>query len=144
MVLAGLLWSVVGTLLALFGAVWIWSSDLPHAVFWSIAAIAIGLGKSWMVLDRAALGIAQRIEDRGDGRCVGGFLSLKTWLLVGVMAGGGRALRMWVLPPGIAGLLYLGIGVALAASSRMLWLRWASLPVRTNLRGGGRGTVATG
>jgi hypothetical protein len=128
MVLAGLLWSVVGTLLALFGTVWIWSSGLPHAVFFSIAAVVIGLVKSRLVLDKAARRIAQRIEERGDGRCVGGFLSLRTWLLVGLMAGGGRALRAWVLPLGIAGLLYLGIGVALASSSRLLWVRWVGLP----------------
>ncbi len=125
MILAGLLWSVVGTLLASFGAVWVWSSRLPHAVLWSIVAIGIGLIKSWLVLDRAAGRIVQRIEDRGDGRCVGGFLSVGTWLLIVLMAGSGRALRAWVLPPGIAGLLYLGIGIALAASSRVIWLRRA-------------------
>ncbi len=135
MVLAGLLWSVVGTLLALFGAVWVWSSRLPHAAVWAVVAVAIGLIKSWLVLDRAAGRIAQRIYERGDGRCVGGFLSGGTWLLVGVMAGGGRALRAWVLPLGIAGLLYLGIGIALAASSRVIWRRWISLHVAGPDRG---------
>ncbi len=121
LLLAGLLWLVVGTLLAIFGGRWLWIDwGWPGAAA-SLAAVAIGIAKSHWVLDRAAVRMAVRIGERGDGRCIGGFLSWKTWLLVGLMSGGGRLLRHLVGANGFVGLLYLAVGVALLRSSRLLW-----------------------
>lgn len=53
----------------------------------------VGVVKSGFVLDRAARGEIARIRARGDGRCVGGFLSLRTWGFVLLMMVGGRVLR---------------------------------------------------
>ncbi len=135
LVMAALLWSVVGTLLAGFGALWIWGSGMSLGPVLAVVAVAVGIAKSRWVLDRAALRIVGRIEERGDGRCIGGFLSGKTWLLVALMAGGGRALRAWVLPPGIAGLIYLGVGAALLYSSRVIWKARCELHRNTGTAG---------
>ena len=122
LVLAGLMWTVVGALLAFFGGLWVLESwPAPWAWAGLVAAAAVGWSKSVWVLDRSAGRIAARIVERGDGRCLGGFLSWKTWGLVALMSGGGRLLRATVGAGGPVGLLYLAVGVALFRSSRILW-----------------------
>ena len=130
LLMAALMWLVVGVLLAGFGLKWLAHSSL--AFKWPLAALAVALGmfKSRFALDKAAHHMVDRIAARGDGRCIGGFLSPWSWLMVAIMAGGGRALRAWVLPKGWAGLLYLMVGVALALSSRLLWHKPHTQPQR--------------
>jgi hypothetical protein len=127
LLLAALLWSVVGTVLALFGGRWIWLDWGWAGAAASAAALTVGIAKSHWVLDRAAGRMAGRIAERGDGHCIGGFLSWKTWLLVALMSGGGRLLRYLVGANGFVGLLYLAVGVALVRSSRILWRERAAL-----------------
>ena len=127
LLLAALLWSVVGALLAFFGGRWVWLDWGWIGVAISVVALAIGIAKSHWVLDRAATRMARRIGERGDGHCIGGFLSWKTWLLVALMSGGGRLLRYLVGANGFVGLLYLAVGVALVRSSRVLWRERAGL-----------------
>ena len=82
LMLSALLWTAVGTGLALAGVCWV--SRLPRV--WAIVLIGgaalVGWFKAQVVLRRAAQRIAARIVARGDGRCLGGFLSWRTWLLV--------------------------------------------------------------
>jgi len=127
LLLAASLWSVVGTVLAVFGGKWVWLDWGWTGVAVSAGAVAIGIAKSHWVLDRAASRMAARIAERGDGQCIGGFLSWKTWLLVGLMSGGGRLLRYLVGANGFVGLLYVAVGVALLRSSRVLWRQRAEL-----------------
>ena len=63
---------------------------------------------------------------RGDGRCVGGFLSLRSWALVAVMVVAGRLLRGSHVARGILGAIYLAVGIALFLSSRVAWRAWRS------------------
>jgi len=90
---------------------------------------AAGLLKGRFVLDRAATRIADRIAARGDGRCVGGFLSVRSWLLVALMSGAGRLLRGGLLPAAAVGTLYVAIGTGLVFSSRIAWRRRRSAGV---------------
>ena len=118
--LAGCMWSVVGLALAGFGALWLIEGGTDWIWVMGAGAALAGAAKSRFVLDRTARRMAERIRARGDGRCVGGFLSPWSWLLVAVMASGGRLLRS-VLPPAWAGALYLRVGTGLLLSSRLLW-----------------------
>ena len=122
--LAAMLWSVVGTLLLFFGARWVLGAGWPFAGLFILAALAAGTAKARLVLDRTARRIVDRIRSRGDGRCLGGFLSVRTWLFVGVMAGGGRMLRGGVLPRGVVGLIYVAVGAALLLGARHPWRAW--------------------
>ena len=119
--LATLTWTVVGTVLAIVGVRWIMISD--SSWHWLLLALAIllGVGKGIFVLRRTARRNVDRIIRRGDGRCIGGFLSWKTWLLVIMMMVGGRLLRGSDLPLWLIGTIYAGIGLALAASSLTVW-----------------------
>jgi len=127
LLLAGALWTIVGTLLLGFGARW-----TLEAFGGGVGALAVALGivaglvKGRFVLDKAAGRIADRIVARGDGRCVGGFLSWRTWLLVALMSGAGRLLRSGLLPHAVVGPLYAAIGAGLLFSSRIAWKRWST------------------
>jgi hypothetical protein len=125
LLLAGALWSVVGALLLGFGARWTLEAFGPGPGTLAVSlGIAAGLLKARFVLDRAAARITERIVARGDGRCAGGFLSWRSWLLVAAMAGAGRFLRSGLLSHAVVGPLYAAIGVALLFSSRTAWKRW--------------------
>ncbi|MBU0717864.1 MAG: hypothetical protein KJ749_06405 [Planctomycetes bacterium] len=124
LLLAALMWTVVGATLITVGGRWLLNFSGPR--IWWLAPLAIGacLLKSRFVLDGVAARLINRVRTRGDGRCLGGFLSLRSWALVALMAGGGRILRSGLVSPVILGVAYLFVGVALLLSARRLWRAW--------------------
>jgi len=122
--LAGGLWTVVGAFLLFFGARWtLAAAGAPRGPALLALGVAAGLLKGRFVLDRTARRIADRIVERGDGRCAGGFLSWRSWLLVAAMAGAGRLLRGGLLPLAVIGPVYAAVGTGLLWSSRVAWGR---------------------
>ncbi len=117
------MWAVVGAALAGFGVRWLWGAAPAAAPWIAAGAVVVGAIKSQLVLDRAARKVVERIRARGDGRCLGGFLSLSTWALVIVMIAAGRLLR-GAVTRGIVGAVYIAVGVALLLSSRHAWRAW--------------------
>jgi hypothetical protein len=130
--LAGAMWTLVGAVLAGFGGAWLWQSSASNAWWLAGSAVVVGALKGRFVLDRAARRIVDRIRARGDGRCLGGFLSLRSWALVAVMAAVGRLLRGSEIARGLLGFLYIAVGVGLMFSSRVAWRAWRS-SVRTGV-----------
>ena len=126
LMLAWLMWALVGAALFVFGARWVWEAAPTAGPLIAAGAVVIGAAKSRLVLDRAARGIVERIRARGDGRCLGGFLSLRTWALVVFMMTAGRLLR-GTLARGIVGPLYVAVGTALCISSRLSWRAWRGM-----------------
>jgi hypothetical protein len=125
LLLAGAMWSVVGALLLGFGTVWTLEALGDGAGSLAlILGVLAGLAKGRYVLDRAAGRITDRIARRGDGRCLGGFLSWRSWLLVAVMSAAGRLLRGGLVSHAIVGPLYAAVGAGLLYSSRVPWRRW--------------------
>jgi len=124
LMLAWLMWAVVGTVLVAFGSRWLWQSPTPAKPLLTGLALAIGVFKARFVLDRVAMKIVNRIRERGDGRCLGGFLSVRSWTFVVAMAGGGRILRGSNVARGLLGVLYIAVGTALLLSSRVAWRAW--------------------
>jgi hypothetical protein len=120
---ASMMWVAVGSALVGFGAWWLWTAAPVVAPWIAVAAVLAGAVKSRLVLDRAARAVVDRIRSRGDGRCLGGFLSLRTWGLVILMMATGRLLRS-SLAHGIVGPLYIAVGAALCFSSRLSWQAW--------------------
>jgi hypothetical protein len=125
------MWTIVGGALVFFGAHWVIEDAQDHPRWLMAPAIAVGLLKSRFMLDRSATRIAQRIRKRGDGRCVGGFLSWGTWGFVLLMMACGRLLRTGVLPRFEVGLVYTAIGSGLLCSARLFWLAWYRHPERS-------------
>jgi len=123
LMLAWLMWATVGSAMAVYGIYWTREAEPVAAPLIVVIAAAVGAIKSRLVLDRAALRVVDRICARGDGRCLGGFLSIRTWGLVGLMMVAGRFLR-GTLAHGIVGPFYIAVGTALCLSSRISWRAW--------------------
>jgi hypothetical protein len=117
------MWTVVGSVLIIVGTRWATRGGVRPALPFLALAAVIGWLKGRYVLSRSAVRIARRIEVRGDDRCLGGFLSWKSWILVASMMILGRLLRMSPLPVLYRGLIYSAIGVALLSGGITLW-RW--------------------
>jgi hypothetical protein len=128
LLLASLLWSAVGTLLLVFGVWWVVHGHSRYAPGLVVVAVGIGVVKARFVLARTARRMIDRILARGDGRCIGGFLSIRTWLVVVVMASAGRWLRSGPIPHLIVGFIYAAVGTALLLASRHLWRAWHRVP----------------
>lgn len=125
LLLAAVMWTAVGGALFFFGTRWITDGRPPlSGLPLLLLGIGTGLVKSSLVLDRTAAKIVHRIGTRGEGRCIGGFLSVRSWLLVLAMIALGRILRSGVLPLPAAGVLYAAIGTGLLFSSRLAWKAW--------------------
>jgi len=121
LVAAAGLWTVVGLGLAAAGLVWCFGPPLPWSVVLAAAGLAAGLVKGRYVIRRMAEKNAARIIARGDGHCLGGFLSVKTWLLVAAMMASGMVLRRSAVPRPVLGVVYTAVGTALLAGSVVLW-----------------------
>jgi len=125
--LAALLWTGVGTGMTAAGVHW----SLGAPALWPAAILAValplGLLKGRFALTRTARSIAERIAQRGNGTCLGGFLSWKTWLFVLAMMAMGAALRRSDLPRAALGLVYTTVGVALLWGSRVFWTHWKGM-----------------
>src|SRR5512136_1078347 len=82
---AAILWTVVGLGLLAAGLAWCFGSALPWSAVFAAGGIAAGILKGRFIILKMARRNAARIITRGDDRCLGGFLSVKTWLVVAVM-----------------------------------------------------------
>jgi hypothetical protein len=124
LLLAAAMWTGVGGALLYFGVGWVMAGPMVHAGLLLAVAVLAGGVKARLVLDGAAGRLIDRIRRRGDGRCVGGFLSWQTWTLVIAMIVCGRFLRGSLLPRAIVGLVYVAVGTALLLAARTVWVAW--------------------
>jgi hypothetical protein len=126
--MAALLWTAVGMLLLVFGLAWVLQANIPYVAPLLALAVVVGVAKARLALNRAARRIVERIHLRGDGRCLGGFLSVRTWLFVAGMAAAGRWLRTGPAPKAAVGLIYVAVGLGLLLGARILWRTWRQQP----------------
>lgn len=119
--LAALLWTGVGSFLLYRGLAAALTLHTTVLLLVSLGAGSIGMLKGLMVMRPAAVRGAARIAGRGDGKCVMGFISWKTWLLVLGMGAFGKYLRTLALPGWLLGLLLGGVGTALLIGSATYW-----------------------
>jgi hypothetical protein len=115
------MWTLAGLGLCTAGTIWMTVSRSRWLAPAAAIAVVAGALKGRFILERAAERIIGRITRRGDGWCIGGFLSWRAWCLVATMMVLGRLLRMSPLPLLPRGAIYLAIGVALLFASRRLW-----------------------
>lgn len=123
---AAIIWLVGATILLVRGAQFLHDRWIPLIV---AVAIFIGLTKERYILSNYARKAVIRIHERGRA-CYFGFFSLKAWLFILVMMGGGIALRRSVLadtrdiiPWGrdVLAVIYVAVGTALAYADRIYW-----------------------
>ena len=124
--LATLMWTIVGLFLFVRGACNMMS--LPEAVhpWWLIVATFIGVLKGRLIFDKTAIRVISRILSREGDRCLGGFLSLKSWGMILFMVFLGMSLRVSPLPGILVWGVYVAVGAGLFFSSRLFWKKWIS------------------
>jgi hypothetical protein len=115
------MWSSVGVGLMTAGSRWLWLATGEKGIVLLLGAACLGVLKARVALDKTAKRIAERIERRGDGQCLGGFLSPVDWGIVVGMILLGRLLRTLTLPLLLLGLIYAAVGIGLLFSSRFIW-----------------------
>ncbi|OQX10200.1 MAG: hypothetical protein BWK76_21055 [Desulfobulbaceae bacterium A2] len=120
---AALLWTLIGLLLLARGLGRLWPQDL----WWLPAALLLGTGKSFLILDRSARRGLHRILAFADATCLGAVFAWKSWLLVVLMVGAGLVLRRLSLPDWVLGTALCAVGWALIFSSRHAWRQWFHL-----------------
>jgi hypothetical protein len=122
--LAAAAWTAVGLGLLIAGTWWsLWSDSSLHPIL-LVAAAAVGLTKAFIILKHTANRVIGRIQASGDDRCIGGFFSWQTWILVVIMITAGTLLRRSDISRGVVGLVYVAIGIALLAASTLPWRAW--------------------
>jgi len=127
MLTAAVMWSIVGLFLfsrGLFNIIFV--NDV-YKPLWIAVALAAGFFKAKLVLEKTAMKIASRIFDRPDPSCLFGFMPVKSWLLIAGMILLGILLRKSALNRSLVWSIYIAIGAALFASSRIFWIKWKSL-----------------
>jgi hypothetical protein len=124
LLMAALMWTAVGAFL-LYRAYGYAKTLSPVAMCAvALAALAIGVFKGFKFLRPTAKKSVARIIHRGDGKCLGGFISVKSWLFVGAMILLGRGLRMAGLPPWLTSAILGAVSVALLMGSGVFWAGW--------------------
>ena len=118
---AALMWTLTGAGLCIVGAVWVLSVPGRSAIPALAAATLAGWLKARLLLSKTARRTVSRIGERGEGHCLGGFLSWRSWLLVAAMILLGRLLRVSPLQAVWRGAIYFAIGAALLFAGRVIW-----------------------
>jgi threonine/homoserine efflux transporter RhtA len=115
---AAIAWTVGTTILLVRGIYYLYDEHWA----WQLVTIAIALGvlKSRIVLDRVARRAVTRISERSSV-CFFGFFPARAWLLVALMIGGGVVLRRAGINHGIAAIIHIGVGTALLVANRIFW-----------------------
>lgn len=124
LMLAALTWTIVGAGLLFFGVRWVLPIGMPWLAVLITVALIIGLLKARFALSRAADRVITRILVRGNDRCLGGFFSWKTWLMVALMITTGRLIRASGISMVIVGVVYAAVGIGLVYGARHFWLSW--------------------
>jgi len=119
LLLAAAMWLVAAGILGVRGAMWVGDSSSAGWLF--LLAIAIGILKSQLLMERVASTAVARILERGCTSCAGGFFSLKSWALILLMVAGGHALRLTEIPRPALGVLYVAVATALLIGDRIYW-----------------------
>lgn len=124
LLMAQLLWTLVGTMLFSLGLHWIVHRYGAPGYLYALPFLGLGLAKGVLILDRVAFGAVGRVASRPLDRCAGGFFSTRSWLLVLGMMLAGQLLRASPLPRADIGFLYVAVGSGLVFSSRIIWRVW--------------------
>jgi len=125
LLIASLVWSIVGVVLIIRGSFYAIKPYGWIGLLYCTPALILGFVKAKWVLDKTAHKIIKRIEERGDHKCIGGFISFKNYLLIVAMIFLGITLRKsGYFPAWFVAIVYVAIGAGLLFSSRLIWMRW--------------------
>lgn len=115
--IAGLVWTAVGTMLSTRAVIWFDHYTGSFLVLYLIISLALGLVKGYFIFTKVVVKNISRIAGLKEASFVGAFISLKTYILITGMMIMGYLLRHSELPRQYLGVIYLGVGLAMIISS---------------------------
>ena len=117
LLLAGLIWFGVGTMLLSFAAGWLRDGRSAHVLLLVVSGVIAALLIHHFGFLRVVDKNLGRILPMEGKRCVFSFMSWKSYLVVALMMAMGIGLRHSSIPKPYLAVLYIGIGLALVLSS---------------------------
>ncbi len=129
LLIAAATWSTVGFFLTLKGINLFREGSCGLALTSIVAGTIMGMLKSRFILDRVAGTIVLHIGSKPSRACLGGFFSLRNWVLIVVMIVAGRTLGALPFDTTIKTSIYVMVGTGLVYSSRLLWNAWKRSPI---------------
>lgn len=129
LLVAALLWTVVGAGLGAAGAVFTFrgaTSPGGRAVVFG-AALGIGLGKGRFLLAPRARANADRIRASASRAPLTTVYTTPSWLLAPLMIAVGFAIRRSGIPTVALGGIYLAVGLGLVVGAAPAWRAWRVL-----------------
>ena len=126
LLIAGIMWIMVGIMLNILAYSWLRAERLD----WAIYAVIIGFVFSLVIHHFGFLRVVDKNLDRilpmQGRRCIFSFMPWKSYFLISIMAAMGFLLRHSAIPKRYLAVLYTAIGTALILSS-LRYLRYLIL-----------------
>ena len=117
LLLAGLMWAAVGVMLMVFAWIWLGPESVKIHVLYISLSILIGLAVQRFGFSHIVDKNLARILPMQKKSCVFGFVPWKSYLIIFVMVGMGRVLRMSPVPKSYLAIVYITMGLAMFLSS---------------------------
>ena len=117
LLLAGLVWFCVGTMLLAFAYAWLSDAPGKTAFMFSGFGIVLALLVHHFGFLRIVDKNIERILPMVDKKCLFSFITWKSYMIILVMVALGTLLRHSAIPHQYLAILYTGIGLALILSS---------------------------
>ncbi len=123
LILAGLVWTVVGVGLGRMALVWLAEEKISLSLLLGLCGLALGLVIYRFKFSRLARMNIERICRSGERPCIFAFQAWYTYPLIGLMIAFGIFLRHSSIPHSVLAVLYTAIGTALFAGSLQYYHR---------------------
>lgn len=117
LLIGGIVWFVVGSVLIVVACRWLSQSEWPLNLYIALGSTGCGLLVHFYLFSRIALRNILRIQARPEVTCLFAFQGPRSYFLVLLMMFLGYGLRQLPIPRHIIAAIYLTMGSALAFSS---------------------------
>jgi len=117
LLLAGLLWASVGTMLLGMAFGWLAEASGPARYAYATAGVALALLAYYAGFSRIAARNVSRLSPIEGKKCLFAFMPWKSYLLIPLMISMGGLLRHAPIAKPALSVLYIGMGLALLLSS---------------------------
>lgn len=124
LVVAALIWSLVGSGLLARGAWFAWTAGWKTAVAAIISGLALGFLKGRYLMAPIAIHNAGRVGSGPEFAWLGAAFSLFSWAIAGFFVAVGMAVRKSGLPMPLIGFIYVAAGSGLLCGSFTGWSAW--------------------
>lgn len=123
LILAGVVWLIVGILLCNLASEWLTQTSASNAFWFGLFGITLALFIYHFGFLKLVRQNSERILTQKDRLCIFSFQPWKSYITVVIMIGMGMTLRHSSLPKQYLAIIYIGFGLAMLLSSlKYFWI----------------------